>query len=849
MADFYHADKTDAVSELEKRNSKTVRSLAGECAVLLENDGTLPLPKAGEIALFGNGARHTIKGGTGSGDVNSRIVVNIEEGLENNGFTITSKKYLDDFDAHFKKLKQDYQDTIERMAKEKNTTPISITFSYPFVERTSEIITEAHIQNINTDTAVYVLSRNSGEGNDRFYEPGDYLLMKDEIKNLIFLTQHFKKVILLLNVGGVIDTAQIDAIPGINSILYISQSGNQIGNIVADLLVGKSIPSGKLSTTWAHNYNDYPYASQFSHQNGDWHDEWYKEGIYVGYRYFDRLNIEPRYCFGYGSSYTTFSIGTQKVEATNEKITVKASVKNTGSTFSGKEVVQVYVSAPNGHLDKPVQVLVGFGKTKMLGPGESDELTIECPWSYCASYCEEHARWILEEGTYIVRVGNSSRNTSIRAKIELDKCVILEQLQKVIPAANVEEISLKNIIPYQPPNDEEQLKTAPVIKLSSSSFKTRTVEYHDNVKLEDKHKDHKITMQEVIEGKFTIEELVAQLTVKEMATMSVGYANEIDGVIGQSYSQVPGGAGETSGILKDRGIVKLVLADGPAGLRLIPHFRSDSKGNLRKGGEVWGDSVTPIEPFQPGDIDWYQYCTAIPIATMLANSWDAHLIEEIGKVIGSEMQKFHVHLWLAPGMNIHRNPLCGRNFEYFSEDPVLSGICAAHETKGVQSFPGLGVTIKHFFCNNSEDNRCFINEHVNERALREIYLKNFQIPVELAKPYSIMTSYNLVNGLHTANHKPVLHNIVHNEWDYKGMIMTDWCTSMEVSLSFAKSEPRYPKASSAECINSGNDLQMPGDMTLVNEIIEGSEKGNVKLEDLQACAVRILRCCYLCQKH
>lgn len=349
MSDFYYADKTDAVSELEKRNSETVRKLAGECAVLFENDGTLPLPNVGKIALFGNGARHTIKGGTGSGGVNSRYVVNIEKGLESNGFTITSKKWLDEFDVHYKKMKEEYQSTIERMAKEQNTSPISITFTYPFVERTSELITEEHVKSIDTDTAVYVLSRNSGEGNDRFYETGDYLLMKDEIQNLIFITQRFKKVILLLNVGGVIDFTQIDAIPGINSILYISQSGNQIGNIVADLLIGKSIPSGKLSTTWARNYNDYPYASQFSHQNGDWHDEWYKEGIYVGYRYFDRLNIEPRFCFGYGSSYTNFEISPQKVDATAEKITVKATVKNIGATFAGKEVVQVYVSAPNGH--------------------------------------------------------------------------------------------------------------------------------------------------------------------------------------------------------------------------------------------------------------------------------------------------------------------------------------------------------------------------------------------------------------------------------------------------------------------------------------------------------------------
>ena len=849
MADTHFADKVADVTELEQKNSATVRKLVGEAAVLLENKGVLPLAGPGKVVLFGNAARATVKGGTGSGCVNSRIVVNIEAGLENEGFTITNKKWLDEYDAHLKHVKDEHAKNLQKTAQERNVSEAILSMEFPLVEKTLPLIKDEHIKDAGTDVAIYALGRISGEGSDRFTNPGDYLLMEDEIKNLTFLGQHFKKLILLLNIGGVIDAKQIDSIPGIGAVLYISQCGNQSGNIVADLLVGKASPSGKLSTTWAMNYKDYPYASDFSHENGNWNDEYYKEGIYVGYRYFDRFNITPRYCFGYGLGYSTFSIENPQVEANSDHITVKATVKNTGSTYSGKEVVQVYVSAPNGHLSKPFQVLVGFGKSKTLAPGQTDEVTIECPLRYCASYCTEHSRWILEEGTYLVRVGNSSRTTSVCAKIELDKLVILEQLKEVIPTEKFEEISVENVTSYRPQNEESQLQSAKVIKLQASSFTTKTASYPSNVKLEDKHKDHKITMQEVIEGKFTVEEMVAQLTVKEMASMAVGKVSvEVESAIGQACALVPGAAGETSDILKERGVDSLILADGPAGLRLTPHFRTDSNGKLRKGGEVFGDLVTEIEPFQPGDIDWYQYCTAIPIATMLANSWDKDLLEEMGKIIGSEMQKFHVHIWLAPGMNIHRNPLCGRNYEYFSEDPVLSGLCAYHEMKGVQSFPGLGVTLKHFFCNNQEDNRCFVNEHVNERALREIYLRNFQIPIELGNPYSIMTSYNLVNGIHTANHKPVLHDVVHNEWGYKGLIMTDWCTSMEMSRLFAKPNPKYSISSSKECINAGNDLQMPGCLENEADIIEGVEKGEVKIEDLQACAVRVLNCCYLCQK-
>lgn len=338
-------------------------------------------------------------------------------------------------------------------------------------------------------------------------------------------------------------------------------------------------------------------------------------------RYFDRFNITPKYCFGYGLGYSTFSIESSQVEVDHENIIVKATVKNTGSKYSGREVVQVYVSAPEGKIPKPVQVLVGFEKSKTLGPGESEEVTVICPIRYCSSYCEKNSQWVLEEGTYIVRVGNSSRTISIAAKIELDKLVILEQLKKVIPTENFEEISISNVSPFCHPHEKEQLENAKVIKLSALSFKTKIAEYPKNVKLEDKHKDHKITMQEVIAGKYAIEDIVAQLTIKEMTSICVGkVSNGIESAIGQASSLVPGAAGETSNILKERGVDNLILADGPAGLRLTPHFRTDSNGKMRKGGEAFGDIITPIEPYQPGDIDWYQYCTALPIATMLANS-------------------------------------------------------------------------------------------------------------------------------------------------------------------------------------------------------------------------------------
>ncbi len=346
--------------------------------------------------------------------------------------------------------------------------------------------------------------------------------------------------------------------------------------------------------------------------------------------------------------------------------------------------------------------------------------------------------------------------------------------------------------------------------LQAENFKKELVEYEVMRRtLMDKRKDEVLTLEDVKAGNATLDELTAQLTVEEMAELCVGTErkNGDGNVIGSASSCVPGAAGDTtSSLLETRKVPNLIKADGPAGLRL----------------------ETP--------------CTAIPIATTLAQSWDMDLIHRMGELVGEEMKQLHVDLWLAPGMNIHRNPLCGRNFEYYSEDPVLTGLCAATETKGVQSQKGKGTTIKHFAGNNQEDNRMFTNAHISERALREIYLKGFEIAVKTAQPYAIMTSYNLINGVHSANNYDMLQNIARDEWGFEGLVMTDWYTSQDTTeMGMVSPSGKYSHSSSVQCIKAGNDLQMPGCQQNVDDIVEAVNEGKeITKADLQRCAKHIL---------
>lgn len=841
-----YALTTNEMTDMEREHAALVRKMAGECVVILKNDGVLPLTSKGKVALYGDGARHTVKGGTGSGDVNSRFVVNIDQGLREEGFEVTSDRWLDGYDAALTKHQNDYIEKMRKLAEELNSSAVATAmFNEPCGVPKTPLITKEDIEASATDTAIYVISRDSGEGNDRKCIAGDYLLTEEELANIRMIASEYDKTIVLLNVGGVIDTSAINAIEGVNALVNISQLGNIGGNIVAEVLSGKSDPSGRLTDTWAKSYEDYPFWKDFSHNNGNTDDEYYKEGIYIGYRYFDAFGIEPAYPFGFGLGYTVFEQKTTdaKLDGSTLKLTVE--VTNKGD-YAGKEVVQVYVSAPKGRIDKPYQELRAFAKTNTIAPGATETITVDVDMKTCASFDTPSASRILEAGEYLIRVGKDSRDTTLDAIVTVGSDIKVEQLKNLFSEEPGTD-ALTNPGTYVNAKDEEDRKSAFVLELDPSSIVTRTVEYSGTRPVyEDRRPNEKLTLDDVIAGRATIEELTAQLTVKEMATLCVGsYEKVSENVVGAASMTVPGAAAETV-IMEDRKIPRMILADGPAGLRLQPHFKTNADGILLPGGEVFGMSYNPFPEDTPADAkDYYQHCTAIPIATALAQSWNMDLVKEAGRIVGEEMKRYFVHFWLAPGMNIHRNPLCGRNFEYYSEDPMIAGKCAAADTLGVQSYSGQGTTIKHFACNNQEVNRMFSNSHVSEKALREIYLRGFEIAIKDSKPYSIMTSYNLLNGTHTANRYDLIQNAARDEWGFDGVVMTDWFTSQDTAFMGCTSEV-YPISSSVECIRAGNDWQMPGCLKNITDIEDAIADGSLSLGDLQFCVNNILKMAVKC---
>lgn len=853
------ATTNPGISEREKRNMERSRKIASQGMVLLENDGVLPLPgSTKKVALYGNGARRTVKGGTGSGDVNSRFVINIEQGLEEAGLTVTTKGWLDRYDEKVENARQAYFADLKKQIGEGGEGAFMLLFTQPFQEPAVVPVTEEDIQASDTDTAVYVISRNSGEGKDRAPVAGDYELYEEEKEAIALVAGRYEKTVVVLNVGGVVDTKFLRAAKGINAVLLMSQAGNIGGYALADVVTGKVTPSGHLTTTWAENYTDYPSAETFSHMNGDIHDEYYKEGIYVGYRYFDSFNISPAYPFGYGSSYTSFEVETTEVCADAGQVSVTVKVTNTGKIYSGREVVQIYYSAPAGKLEKPYQELAAYTKTRELAPGESQTLTISYPFAEMASYDTDQASWVMEAGTYYIRVGTSSRNTRVEAAVCLDEPAVTQVLSnRLQPDCKLDEFSRGEAATYSYAQEDAEKEAAVKLSVKAADVACRKAEYRaQNPQIPADALGEKITLQDVMDKKASLDELVAQLSVAEMADLCVGTSRGgfgSESIIGAASAACPGAAGDTtSALLEDRGVMNMILADGPAGLRLSTSFVADKDNNLIPGA---GQSALPgmdllglagEEPEIPADaVTYYQYCTAIPIATLLAQSWDVDVIAQAGDIVGEEMEELGVTLWLAPGMNIHRNPLCGRNFEYYSEDPLVAGMCAAADTLGVQKHPGVGTTIKHFAFNNQEDNRMHTNGHISERAIREIYLKGFEIAVRASQPMSIMTSYNLGNGIHTANSCDLLTAIARDEWGFAGVVMTDWGTTGGVEMNPGETF-KYGSSSAAGCVKAGNDLIMPGSQNDVDDIIrsvdavEGSVPCPITLGDLQACAKRIL---------
>ena len=794
---IHKAALTDAVTPLEESGKKLAYKAAVEGIVLLENDGSLPL-KAGKIALYGAGAKKTIKGGTGSGEVNERHAVSVFEGLEQSGFTVTTMRWIEDYDQAFEEGEQEYAEEFRKKLSLKNLSDFMNLMSSPYRYPYGRAIQEKDIEESDTDSCIYVVSRQAGEGADRKLDENEYGISEIERINIAFCAERYKKLIVVINVGGVFDLNFLNEISGINAVIFMGELGTMGGLALADVISGKQTPSGKLTDTWAKHYRDLPFADEYSYLNGNLDEEYYREGIYVGYRYFDTFHVAPRYPFGYGMSYTNFAIRFEQMQMEGTKIHVYTEVENTGRIYDGKEVVQIYVSCPNGELKKEAQRLTAFHKTKLLKPGEKAKLILSFDLRDMTSYRKKDAATVLEKGEYVIRLGNSSRNTRVCGILRLSSEIITEKHSHIckIPM-HVTELEQKEEDILHAACDCRQNWGRGCEIIIENMEKIRSIPVEEDKITEIVHEYGPVKIYSSEETDAVME----RLTLRDMAELSVG-----GGMTGSRFFEAPGAAGVTCTTLEQKGIPNVVMADGPAGLRL----------------------ETP--------------CTAIPIATTLAQSWDMDLIHRMGELVGEEMKQLHVDLWLAPGMNIHRNPLCGRNFEYYSEDPVLTGLCAATETKGVQSQKGKGTTIKHFAGNNQEDNRMFTNAHISERALREIYLKGFEIAVKTAQPYAIMTSYNLINGVHSANNYDMLQNIARDEWGFEGLVMTDWYTSQDTTeMGMVSPSGKYSHSSSVQCIKAGNDLQMPGCQQNVDDIVEAVNEGKeITKADLQRCAKHIL---------
>ena len=789
----------------ELENLRIAYEAACESIVLLKNDGVLPLSHK-KVALFGGGAVMTIKGGTGSGEVNERHCVTIAEGLEDRGFTITSKPWLESFAPYYEAAKAQYQAEKKKRINLFKLDDIMQMLFDNFRLPAGPAITEADVT--DSTACVYVVSRQAGEGGDRKVEKGDYLLSDEELTHIRFCASHYEKFILIVNCGSSMELAPLDEIPGIGAILYICQLGSEGGHAVADILSGAVTPSGKLSDTWAKHYDDIPFAREYSYLNGDLKDEYYKEGIYVGYRYFDSFGVAPAYPFGFGLSYTDFTIRFAALTAKGATLTVAAEVENIGN-FSGKEVVQLYASPPEGALCKEYQSLCAFAKTKLLAPGEAQTVALTFDLTQLASFREADNCYVLEKGDYLLRLGNSSRNTIPVCIVTLSEEIIVSRHEAICPlTAPLEELNATYI--REPITGLLQV-TIPVGAIQTVTYTYETPALRDEPK---------------------VKAFLDTLSPEEMVDIVVG----IGMFGGKTRFTLPGAVGNTTSKFWDRGLANVTLCDGPAGLRIQKRSTVDEKGKVKPvemAMSIMESFPGFVKKFMTGDPEkhpvLYQYATAFPVANALAQTWNEELLYQVGEAIHAEMAEYGCTYWLAPAVNIHRNPLCGRNFEYFSEDPFLAGILSAAITRGIQKEDGYYVTVKHFACNNQEDNRNFVSSNLSQRALREIYLRPFEYAVRKGGAKGIMTSYNKVNGVYTPNSYDLCTKVLRNEWGFDGVVMTDWFST------------NRGQADNAIAMAAGNDLIMPGGGSFKKEILKGVKSGKIKQEDVRRCCGNVVK--------
>ena len=795
------------LQDYERDHLAMLRPCLAECAVLLKKNGAFPLDWPCDLALYGSGARRTVFGGTGSGEVNARHFVSVEEGLEQAGFRLTTKHWLDQYDAVEAEAKAAFLRRIRANARKHRRLAVIEGMGAVMPKPEYDLPLTAH-----GDAAVYVLSRISGEGSDRTVE-GDVLLTKSEIRDILALDRQFDRFLLVLNVGGPVDLSPVQSV---GNILLLSQLGTETGNALADMLLGRYSPSGKLSTTWA-AWEEYPHIGDFGARD----DSRYREGVYVGYRYFDSVGKRALYPFGFGLSYADFELRDAKASLDGERVTVTAAVENVGE-HTGKETAQLYVSVPWGRLDQPFQTLAAFQKSRTLYPGEQETLTMSFDLHELASFDAARSAYILEPGDYVLRLGQNSADSEPFAVLRLESEVVTAKL-RALDGPDFED--------WKPEKPAAQtLPELPVLTVDPNRIPCLMPEY---------------------DVPAPIDPLAASLPDETLAMMSVGAFDPKAGllsVIGNASTAVPGAAGESSHALEDSGVPFLVMADGPAGLRLTRTFARDRKGvvplestmpatiaDLLPGVVTKALSLTQRKPAPDAEIVT-QYCTAIPIGAALAQSWNPAFAKLCGDLVGAEMERFGVQLWLAPALNLHRDIRCGRNFEYYSEDPLLSGRMAAAVTRGVQAHPGRAVTIKHYCANNQETNRFQSNSQVSHRALRETYLRGFGIAVRESHPRAVMTSYNLLNGVHTSERRDLIEDILRAEFGFDGLVMTDWLIAQ-----MKDKRAKHPIAHPERIPSSGNDVLMPGTKGDCQSILNALRSGALDRDQVRRNVSRLIR--------
>ena len=804
------ASYSNEVTQREQENLQVAYRAACEGIVLLKNDGTLPL-KTKKVALYGAGASMTIKGGTGSGEVNERHSVTILEGMTDRGFTITTRNWIADFERLYAEAETAYK--VEKKKRINILKPNSIMdmLMEDFRAPCGPVIDDGYVAASDTDSCVYVVSRQAGEGGDRKAEKGDFFLSHEELTAIRFCAEKYPHFVLVINAGSSIDMGFMEEIAGINAIVYLCQLGTEGGHAFADILSGDVSPSGKLSDTWAKQYAHIPFASDYSYLNGNLEDEYYQEGIYVGYRYFDSFSVAPAFPFGFGLSYTDFAIESRGVAVDGSTVTVTAAVTNTGSDYRGKEVAQLYVSAPAGNLHKAYQSLAAFEKTDALAPSTTQTLALTFDLKDMASYRESDGCFVLEAGAYILRLGNSSRNTVPVGVLTVEREIIVSRHAHICPLCEpLEELEA-------PARETESLPAdLPCITIDPAAFETVTYHYETPA----------------VCAEPRVKALLDTLSLEEMTDIVVGA-----GFYGaETRFTLPGSVGNTTSKFWDRGLANVAMCDGPAGLRVQKISVVDEKDKVKPIEMPIGVFNTLpkfIRKFMVGDPKkgkmLYQYTTAFPVANALAQSWNKSLMGEVGNAIFREMKEYGCTYWLAPAINIHRNPLCGRNFEYFSEDPYLAGTMATAITKGVQQEEGYYVTVKHFACNNQEDNRMNVSSTVSERALREIYLRGFERCVREGHAKGIMTSYNRVNKVYAPNSYDLCTKVLRNEWGFDGVVMTDWFST------------KGKGGRNALAMEAGNDLIMPGLGGNKKDILNGVRTGVISEEDVRRCCGNVIR--------